>query len=300
MKGTRRLLFGLVVAVVVASVVLYFISTSGRGPAHTFTVVPTGAAATRSQLRDDSAALLRRLQSLGYADAETSLVDRSIVVTMYGSAATLESALTRALPAAKLWVRPLECLAAASPDGSRHTAPALSSVQCGAPYRLTAANLAVDTKTGTPTRHMGPDPAFAGVPLTAASADTGADRVLLEGGPHSGFTSQRLVLGRAAVGNSGIVSAQAARQAKRWVVDVTLTAAAQKSLDTATVAQFHAYVAVDLDGTVISTRLVEPTEPAYTTDASGLVLSAGFTQAEANSLADDLTSPLAAALRLSD
>ncbi len=56
--------------------------------------------------------------------------------------------------------------------------------------------------------------------------------------------------------------------------------------------QFHAYVAVCVDGTVLSASIVEPTSTSFRSLGGVLSLRAGFTRSEALDLADDLASPL--------
>ena len=104
MRGTRVVLFSLLAAVIVASVALAIVADVTRGATNTFQLVPQQPA-TMADLKSDAAALVRRLQSLGYQDTEALAQPGSIDLTMYGSAPKVRAALQGALAAASLRVR---------------------------------------------------------------------------------------------------------------------------------------------------------------------------------------------------
>jgi hypothetical protein len=297
LRTTRIVLFATLAAVIAASVALAVVSNVTRGPASDFVLVPTRPA-TSSELISDAAAMVRRLQSLGYKDAQARANAGSVEVTLYGSATKVRSALLGAVAAGSIKFRPIEC---AAPTLSIESQPGRGPAQplaCGSGYLLTAKSLKVDIDIGQPTAQVSPDPALATLESTSDTHDAGSATVLLPAGTSSGFDDERLVCGPAEVVGSDVVSAGTSHQGTQWSVDLNLTTAGTKKYETLTRTQFHAYVAVDVDGTVISGPLVEPTQSTYSALGSKIQIYAGLTMNQAIDLADDLTSPLAVPLEL--
>ena len=101
MRTTRIVLFATLAAVIAASVALAMVSNVTRGPASHF---PAGSdvTGTSSELSSDAAAIVRRLQSLGYADSQSRAngeLDRSDLVRIRpeGACGTLRCACRREL-----------------------------------------------------------------------------------------------------------------------------------------------------------------------------------------------------------
>jgi preprotein translocase subunit SecD len=171
-------------------------------------------------------------------------------------------------------------------------------VYCTPAYSLTAGRLKVDTKTGKPTALVGADPDLAAVASTPLATETGSQPALVQAGDNSGFGGKRLLVGPSAFDNSGIASASDQRDGSVWTVDLTLTTKSSKAYDALAQRQFHAYIAIELDGTVVETSLVEPTSATYMTFGGTFEISASFTKSEAVTLADNVTSPLAVPVSL--
>lgn len=302
MRATRIVLFATLAAVIAASVALAVENNATRGPASSFELVPTQAA-TSSELISDAAAIVRRLQSLGYKDTQARANTSSIEVTMYGSAPKLRAALEAALAAADIEVRPVVCAAplfAGGGHAGQQPGPALAAprLTCGSKYLLTAGALRIDTTTGQPARNVGPDPVLAYVASTSRPGDVPSRTVLLATGQASGFSGERLLAGPADVVNADIASASTTFVASEWIVDLALTTSGAKKYNALTKSQFHAYVAVDIDGTVISAPLIEPSESSFGSLGAKMQIEAGLTMNQAVDLADDLTSPLVVPLEL--
>ena len=297
MRTTRIVLFCLLGATVAGTIALAIYSNVTRGPAVTFDLVPSGHA-TAAQLDADGAAMVRRLQSLGYTTAGAKVSDNSVLVTMYGSAPKLRTALEGALPAAQLRVRPAQCAAPPFGGSGVESQVASTPLQCGSGYLLTAAALRVDVSTGAPTRTVPADPRLASRASTSELQDLPDDTVLLPTGSASGFAGGRLVAGPARLTNADVVSASASHRSGQWTLDIDLTSAGSTRYDALCRRQFHAYVAVDIDGSVVSAPLIEPTSSTFHSLGGTLEIAADFTESEVLALADDLTSPLPAPLEL--
>jgi len=287
------MLFSLLGATVVAVVALFITSSVERGPGPRFRLVPT-ATATRSQLVSDAAALVRRLQSLGYSYSQSAIDGDAISLTLYGSESKVDDALRGAISQARFEVRPVECAAPAYSSRG----PARQASGCAVEYLLSASALRVDPHTGKLGSDPGPDPSMATAPSTSAASDVQAAPAIYPAGPASGFAGERLILGPARVANGSIASAGASEVDSAWVVDVTLTTAGSKDLDAVAEQQFHAYMAVCVDGTVQSASIVEATSTSFSSLGGQIQLRAGLTRSEAIDLADDLTSPLAVPLEV--
>lgn len=298
MRATRILLFCLLGAVLIGSGVLIYVSNSGRGATNVFRLVPT-TAASPNDLGTDAAALVRRFGQLGYRNTQASVSGQTVVLIVYGNKLQAKRALDRSIVAGVLQVRPVQCEAPEVGVGSQST-PAVSGgdLSCGPPYVLSEKALKVDTKTGKPTTSVGPDPDLSDLASTPPGEDSGSRSVLLPTGPTSGFAGERLVLGPSEVTNSDSSSVEASAGSSGWKLDVVLTSDGSKSWDDLAYSQFHAYVGFDVDGTVVSTLLVEPTESSFQSFNGTFDFGSGYTRSEAINLANDLAAPLAVPLRI--
>ena len=301
MRAVKIMLFSVLGATIVTVVALIITSNIERGPTHTFRLVPTESA-TNSQLVNDAAALVRRLQGLGYSNTQSQVVGDAISLTVYGSEQQVNDAVQGAVAQGRFEMRPVECAAPAyrratgtNPNGQSASTPASG---CRARYLLSASALSVDPQTGTPKNAVGPDPSLATVATTPAASDAQSEAALFPAGPNSGFAGDRLLLGPVQVGNDAIASAGASNVSPQWVVNITLTTAGKKNLDLLAEKQFHAYMAICVDGTVLSAPIVEPVSTSFGSLGGNLQLSADLTRSEAIALADDLTSPLSVPLKV--
>jgi preprotein translocase subunit SecD len=158
---------------------------------------------------------------------------------------------------------------------------------------LTASRLHVDPSTGsvdgyTSNSKVPADPQFATYPSSSTEAQATAALVLLPGTPSAGG-SDRYVVGPAEVTASSVESAQSAFIDGQWIVDLTLTATGSKQWDHLSEAQFHALVAVVVDGTVVSIPIIQPTQSTFTSFNGSVQLAGGFTEHEAKVLAVSLS-----------
>ncbi len=245
-----------------------------------------------AKLEEAAATMTARLHALGDSDASATVDGDSIDIAS-PKFAGVQMQLIGSM--GSFSARPVLCGAPsetptqpATSGTTGTTQPATSLPACEAQYETTASNLDVNTTTGQPAQVIGPDPIFAPTPSTPAQDDQPAAAVLLPADPVAGAQQyQRFVLGAAQLGNSDIASAQARfdQAIDGWLVDVTLTPTGTTDWDTMAFMNFHQYVALDLDGQVISAPLIEPAQSAFTSFGGQMELSGNFTATTAKTMA---------------
>jgi preprotein translocase subunit SecD len=144
-----------------------------------------------------------------------------------------------------------------------------------------------------------PWPALANLPSTTSAMDRSSNTVLLPSGSNYGFADERLLLGPAQLSDTHISSANLVSNAGDFTVNIDLTPAGAREWDALAEEQFHAYVALDFDGRLISVPLSEPSQSAFSSFGGKVQISGGFSKTTAESLVVDLESgPLPVALRV--
>ena len=190
---------------------------------------------------------------------------------------------------AQMQFRPVLCFAPPySPPAKTQTVPASLPGTCSASqYDLTAANLAVNTSTQQPGNQIGSDPGLAPYPSSTPNYnDTHANStVLVPAAPASGQTGLRYLLGPSGVPGSAVHSAQAQFQTPNWTVLVSLTSSGSTLWDRLAQQQFHAYIAIDLDGQVQSAPLTQPGQASFSSFQGKVQITGNFTQTSAQNLA---------------
>jgi len=182
--------------------------------------------------------------------------------------------------------RPVLCNAPPLTLAAGQTASEGPLPSCSPASQLTASNLSVDPSTGAATANPPTDAQFSSYPSTAASSGGVGGTVLLPGVPGQGGT--RFVLGPAALTQQGITAARAVDANGQWMVDLTLSAAGSTQWDSLTAQQFHALVAVVVNGKVISTPLVQPSQTSFTSFGGHLQVAGAFTEGQAKAMAAGL------------
>jgi preprotein translocase subunit SecD len=187
---------------------------------------------------------------------------------------------------AQLYFRPVLCGAPAYSPPPRGTTPPTQLV-CNPQYATTAANLNVNPSTGNPA-NIPPDPTFNNVPSTLPERDNPLSNVILPGTNGGGIS--RYVLGPSQLKGTAISKAQAVfdTQTSQWVVSYDLTSSGSPAWDRVAQANFHAYLAIDLDGVVESAPLIQPNSSTFTSFAGKGQISGNFTHSSANTLALEL------------
>jgi preprotein translocase subunit SecD len=295
--------FAMAAAVIVLLVVLVIgfkgtttpagVTSTHPGPGGTLVayLVPD-APASASQLQQASAVITSRLRESGQPESRVKVSGRELIVTTSADAKKARSVLSGLLAQGILLFRPVLCAGppySASSNGGSAANSALP-VSCPARYQLSATNLDVNVDSGSAQANVAPWPALSRYRSTPSSNDLPGATVLLSTGPNSGAPGERMLVGPAKLGGSGIQSAQALYSAADWQVDLKLTRGGASAWNALALRQFHAYIAVDYDGSIISVPLTEPSLSTFASFADTVEISAGFTRQTATALARDVQS----------
>jgi preprotein translocase subunit SecD len=233
-----------------------------------------------------------RINALGVSNDNINSQGGDVVVQIPGlrNRQQIESVIAQT---AEMLFRPVLCEAppysAPKPTkGHAASSPGALPTSCPSTYQLSAANLNVDTSTGDATGSVSPWSSLSSYPSTRNTADDASKTVLLPTSANSGFGGERLLLGPAPLGGKEISSAQAVFSSPDWVVDLNFKSAGATEWDSLASKQFHAYIGIDLDGTIISAPLTLPSQSTFTSFGGKVQISGGFTEATAKDLALDL------------
>lgn len=245
----------------------------------------TAAKATKAGGSGSSAAQRTSTSGVGSTAAEVSNAEAgggSVTASLTGAGVSPKGS------ASQFSLRPVLCYAPplyASVVAAPTTLPA-----CEPGYNLAPADLRVVPSSTNVNGYVvnstiGADPLFGNLPSTTTEADQASATVLLHDG--NGDTDPRYVLGPAGITPADVASATVVDQNGDYVVDLTMTSAGAVALDALERQQFHAFVAVVEDDTVIVSPLVEPTSRSFVPFHGRLVIDAQFTQSQAHGLASD-------------
>ena len=193
---------------------------------------------------------------------------------------------------AQLLFRPALCYAAPFSVAKGKTPSTGPLPSCSSATELTAANLDVTPNSSnvngyTSNSNIGEDPAFAPYPSTPSTADSKDQTVLLPGTPAEGAV--RYVVGPAQMTGTAVKSASAQLNNGQWAVNLVLTGPGSATWDALAKQQFHAIIAIDLDGQVISAPITQPTQSSFTSFNGQVQISGSFTEDQAKTLATDFT-----------
>ncbi|MGA2969169.1 MAG: protein translocase subunit SecD [Acidimicrobiales bacterium] len=285
--GSRRsLIVSLVLVLAIAFGSLLTTLTLGWGPklgldlAGGLSVVYKPAThATLADMQEVQTILTNRVDGLGVSGAQVNLQGKNIVVSVPG-VKDARKVLHTVGQTAQLLFRPVLC----ETTGASKKAVAVKTVPaCGTSYLTTAANLAVNTSTGNPTNNIAPDPAYVNIKSTAPINDNKNNVVIL---PALGDTGVRYVLGKAQLTGHSVHSAVAQQNAiGQWVVNYTLTKTGSPLWDTVAKNNFHAFLAIELDGVVQSAPLIQPSQAAFSSFDGQGEISGSFNEQSAKNLA---------------
>jgi preprotein translocase subunit SecD len=242
--------------------------------------------ATHAVVEQIESVLFRRLRALGDTGASVRTgVGGAIDVT----AQNLTSAEIHTIGTTNaLYVRPVLCGAVAVRPADVQGLESGPLPSCQAQYETSAANLAVNVRTGVPKNEVPPDPGFASYPTTSESADDPSATVLLAGDQTSGAREYpRFVLGPAQLAGMAIAAAHAQSLGKNSGADVVITLKRSAITQWDAVAQqnFHRYLAFDLNGLVVSAPLIQPLNSSFVSFDATIQISGNFTAAQAKDLA---------------
>jgi hypothetical protein len=180
-------------------------------------------------------------------------------------------------------IRPVLCYAYPY-DASQSKSGPLPA--CGAPYEQTTANLKVRPGglSSFATNNVDPDPGLTG--YQNSTRDIPGQTVLLGGFQRIG--AQRYLLGPSEMRlNAANVSSVVAEQDRhgQWIVKILLTPAVAATWDRVARENFHQFLAIDMNGVVVSAPIIQPTYASFKSFKGSMGVSGGLTAANARSLA---------------
>ncbi len=188
---------------------------------------------------------------------------------------------------AQLQFRPVLCFAGPfTPTKGQATPTTVPSTCPDSQYLLSASNLDVSTSSQAPTNNIGPDPTLSGYPSSSPDYNDSHPNapVIVPASKNSGEAGLRYLLGPTGVLGTAVHSAQAVFNSPDWDVEVSLTGSGSTQWDTLAQQQFHAYIAIDLDGEVESAPLTQPGQSTFSSFGGKVQISGDFTQSSAQNL----------------
>ncbi len=194
---------------------------------------------------------------------------------------------------AQLFFRPALCYAPAFTVAKGKSPSAGPLPTCATSTALTAANIGVRVDSSNVngyTSNLGSiqaDSQFATYASTSPLHDNKSETVLLPATAANG--GGRYVLGPAGMTGTAVKSANAQLNNGQWSVNLNLTGDGSTQWQTLATNQFHAIVAIDLDGQVISAPITSPTSSTPTNFAGQVQISGSFTEDQAKTLATEFT-----------
>lgn len=231
-----------------------------------------------------------RVSAGGVSGAQVNSQGGNVVVQLPG-VKNPQSVINLIGETAQLQFRPVLCFAGPYSPPAKGPAPTTVPSGCSsAQYDLTAQNLNVSTSTQAPANNIGPDPALSAFPSSTPNYnDTHpASPVLVPAAQNTGAaTGERYLLGPTGVPGTAVAPGGALAQfvSPNWDVLVTLTGKGSAAWDRLAQQQFHAYIAIDLDGQVESAPLTQPSQASFTSFQGKVQISGNFTQSSAQNLA---------------
>ncbi len=285
--GSRRsLMVSLVLTVVISFGALLATVLAGWSPklgldlAGGLSVVYKPATATSTANMNEVVSILNnRVNGLGVSGAQVNLQGHDVVVSVPG-VSDARSVLKTVGQTAQLLFRPVLCETGPAVKGAKVTTQV---PPCGSQYLMSATNLAVNSSTGQPTNNIGLDPAYAKIASTSPARDNPKATVVL---PALGTSQIRYVLGPAELTGTAVKTALAQQnQVGAWVVNYSLTSAGSPAWDRVAQANFHAQLAIELDGVVQSAPLIQPDQATFTSFNGQGEISGSFTESSAKNLA---------------
>jgi preprotein translocase subunit SecD len=287
--GSRRsLIVSLILTIVVSFGALATTISLGWGPklgldlAGGLSVVYKPAAkASTADMQEVVSILNNRVNGLGVSGSTVNLQGKDVVVSVPG-VTNARQVLHTVGETAQLLFRPVLCQAVAPTAKAKYVAPG-KFPPCGADYQMTAANLDVNTSSGAPTNDIAPDPAFADYKSTTPAQDDKSKTVIL---PVLGEKGVRYVLGPSQLSGTAVHKAVAQQDpAGAWVVNYTLTSKGSPEWDHVADENFHALLAIELDGVVQSAPIIQPSQATFTSFDGAGEISGDFAEGSAKNLA---------------
>jgi preprotein translocase subunit SecD len=256
-------------------------------------VYKTAHQISTDQLNTTVNILNNRVDALGASGATVASQSNNEIAVSIPGAKNVNQILATLGNTAQLFFRPVLCNALPYTVAKGKTPSTGALPQCSPSSALTQANIGITPANANTNGNLGriqPDPAFTTYKSTPSSQDAKGATVLLPGSKGNGGGTLRYVLGPSTVTGTAVHSAVAQVQSGtgQWTVNIQLTGPGSSQWDTLAQAQFHALIAMDLDGQVISAPVTQPTDQAFTSFGGQVQISGSFTEDQAKNLATEL------------
>ena len=299
MKNKRSLWVSLLTVIAIAVIALTATLASGWSPklgldldGGLSVVYQTHTPVNQAQLDTIVTILNNRVDAGGASGATVASQGKNQISVQIPGEKNTQQILQTLGNTAQLFFRPALCYAPplTVAKGKKPSTGPLPT--CTAATQLTAANLQVTPDSSnvngyTSNTNIAADPTFATYKSTSPLDDNKNDTVLLPGTAAEG--SGRYVLAPAQLTGTAVKSASAQLNNGQWTVNLVLTGPGSTAWDTLAKQQFHAIIAIDLDGQVISAPITQPTQAAFTPFNGQVQISGSFTENEAKTLATEFT-----------
>ncbi|HEX4244289.1 MAG TPA: protein translocase subunit SecD [Acidimicrobiales bacterium] len=304
MKDKRSLWISLMTVVIVSALALAGTLAAGWSPKLGLdldggleVVYQTAHHVDNASLATTVNILNSRVNALGASGAQVASQGSDEITVSIPGAKNVNQILATLGNTAQLFFRPAVCYAYPYTVAKGKTSATGPLPACPASSQLTATNIGVVPNNsaqgysapGLNALQQSPVQAYAPYKSTTSLNDKKGDTVLLPGSLGSGLGKLRMLLGPAGVTGTAVHSANAQLVQGQWAVDIALTGPGSKAWDTLAQQQFHAIIAIDLDGQVIDAPITQPTQSTFTSFAGQVEISGGFTETQAKNLATDLT-----------
>jgi preprotein translocase subunit SecD len=231
-----------------------------------------------------------RVDAAGAAGAEVNSQGGRVVVQLPG-VSNASSIIKLIGKTAQMQFRPVLCVSAPYSKPTSGAAPSGVPNSCSSQqFQQTASNLGSENSNGSPSNNVPADPGLAPYPTTTSTYNNNHPdaNVLIPAASGTQWAGGRVLLGPSQVPGKDVHSAQAVFNTPNWDVELTFNGAGSTLWDKLAQQQFHAYIAVDLDGEVISAPLTRPGQATFTSFGGKVQISGNFTQTSAQNLALDL------------
>ncbi len=233
-----------------------------------------------------------RVDGLGISGAQVGNQGQDIVVQLPG-VKNPQGVINTLSETAQLYFRPVLCEAPpyqkpAAVNGKPAAPPGPLPSTCGSQYAYTASNLQpkVSANGSVTTNPLQPDPSLASQPTTSPGADNPSNPVILPVLGSGSAATARFLLGPSQLPGSAIHSASAQlTTTSGWAVQYNLTSAGSAAWDNVAQKNFHAEVAIDLDGIIESAPIIQPGQASFSSFGGSGEISGNFTETTAKNLA---------------
>jgi preprotein translocase subunit SecD len=255
-----------------------------------------GQHVTQSDLNETVNILNLRVNGLGVSGAQVQTTGKDQVSVSIPGVTNAQQVLHQIGQTARMYFRPVECFAYPETKPKHappnYVAPRSSGTvpACAQQAQLTQAALGVtpdNSAQGFHSNNVPPDPAYIDTPSTDPLKPNYQNSTVLLPGLAGACNGVRCVLGPSQMTGHDISGATATQnQTGAWVVDYTLNGSAGSALwDKVAQQNFHQLLGIELDGSVYSAPIIQPTQSTFSSFQGKGEISGNLTQQDAQNLA---------------